>query len=76
VGRAALTVAGALILLASWTGTAPAVGASDPFEAMGVLRPASPVQAPGVVFRTLDGRPVRVGDFPGQPVVITFFTTW
>lgn len=73
MGRAALTVAGALGLLASaWT----AAGAGDPLETMGVLRAAPPVQAPRVVFRTLDGRPVRVSDFPGQPVVLTFFTTW
>lgn len=77
MGRAALTVAGALVLLASaWTTAAPAAGAGDPLEAMGVLRAAPPVQAPRVVFRTLDGRPVRVSDFPGQPVVLTFFTTW
>ncbi len=73
MGRAALTVAGALGLLASaWT----AAGAGDPFEAMGVLRPVPPVRAPGVVFRALDGRPVRVSDFRGQPVILTFFTTW
>ena len=77
MGRTALTVACALVLVASaWTAAAPAAGAGDPFEAMGVLRPVPPLQAPGVVFRTLDGRPVRVSDFRGQPVVLTFFTTW
>ena len=76
MGRAALTAAGALVLLASAWAAAPAAGASDPFEAMTALRPPAPVPAPDVVFRTLDGRAVRTGDFRGRPVVLTFFTTW
>ena len=77
MGRAALTVAGALVLLASaWTAGALAAGAGDPLEAMTALRPPATVPAPDVVFRTLDGRPARAGDFHGQPVVLTFFTTW
>lgn len=76
MGRAALTVACALVLLASAWPATPAAGASDPFEAMKALRPPAPVPAPDVVFRTLDGRPARTGDFRGQPVVLTFFTTW
>jgi len=76
VGRAALTVACALVLLAPAWAAAPAAGASDPFEAMTALRPPAPVPAPDVVFRTLDGRAVRTGDFRGRPVVLTFFTTW
>ena len=77
MGRTALTVACALVLVASaWTAAAPAAGAGDPFEAMQALRPPAPVPAPDVVFRTLDGRVARTGDFRGQPVVLTFFTTW
>jgi len=77
MGRAALTVAGAVILLASaWTAGAPAGGAGDPLAAMTALRPAAPVPAPDVVFRTLDGRPARAGDFRSRPVLLTFFTTW
>jgi cytochrome oxidase Cu insertion factor (SCO1/SenC/PrrC family) len=75
VGRAALTVAGLVLLASTWPAT-PAASAGDPFEAMNALRPSAPVPAPDVVFRTLDGRPARTGDFRGQPVVLTFFTTW
>ena len=76
MGRAALTAAGALVLLASAWAAAPAAGASDPFQAMQALRPPAPVPAPDVVFRTLDGRVARTGDLRGRPVVLTFFTTW
>lgn len=76
MGRAALTVAGALVLVASAWPAARAAGASDPFDVMQALRPPAPVPAPDVVFRTLDGRVARTGDLRGQPVVLTFFTTW
>ena len=71
MGRAALTAAGALVLLASAWAAAPAAGASDPFQAMQALRPPAPVPAPDVVFRTLDGRPVRTDFVSQQELAVT-----
>ena len=48
----------------------------DPLQAMSALRVVPPAAAPDVVFHTLDGRPARLDVFRGQPVVLTFFTTW
>jgi hypothetical protein len=48
----------------------------DPFDAVAIDRVAAPTPAPDVVFRTLDGRQVRVGDLRGQLVLLGFFTTW
>ena len=50
--------------------------ATDPFEAMRVLRPSAPEPAPDVAFTTLDGRDVRVRDLRGKPILLGFFTTW
>ena len=50
--------------------------ASDPLEAMNVLRPAAPAPAPDVVFRSLDGHEARLRDLRGKPVLLGFFTTW
>jgi hypothetical protein len=48
----------------------------DPFDAMVIDRVAEPTPAPDVVFRTLEGREVRVGDLRGRLVLLGFFTTW
>jgi hypothetical protein len=48
----------------------------DPFDAMAIDRVAVPTPAPDVVFRTLDGSEVRVGDLRGRLVLLGFFTTW
>lgn len=48
----------------------------DPFEAMRVIRPAAPLPAPDVTFRSLEGRDVRLADLRGKPVLLGFFTTW
>ena len=65
----------ALVLLLSG-GVAGAAANRDPFDAMVVDRVAKPAPAPGVVFRTLDGREARVGDFRGKLMLLGFFTTW
>ena len=49
--------------------------AKDPFDAMGVDRPAEPFSAPDVGFRSLEGREVRVRDLQGRAVLLGFFTT-
>jgi len=48
----------------------------DPFEVLGVLRPAEPLAAPDVAFRALDGRAARLGELRGKVVLLGFFTTW
>ncbi len=50
--------------------------ARDPFDAMAIDRVVAPTPAPDVVFRTLDGREMRVGDLRGRLVLLGFFTTW
>ena len=50
--------------------------APDLLAAMAALRSTAPTPAPDVVFRTLDGRPARLAELRGQPVLLTFFTTW
>lgn len=65
----------ALALTAGVGGAAEAQGV-DPFEAMRAVRPAAPLPAPDVTFRTLDGQNVRLADVKGKPVLLGFFTTW
>jgi len=50
-------------------------GASDPFAALSVQRPARPVAAPDFVFVTAEGREARLGDLRGRVVFLGFFTT-
>ena len=71
----ALSVAVALAFAISLA-RAPASSADDVFQAMAVLRPAAPEPAPDIAFVALDGRPVRVTDLRGKPVLLGFFATW
>ena len=74
--RRALSVAAvAASVTVAWL-IASAAAATDPFEAMRVLRPSAPESAPDVAFTTLDGRDVRVRDLRGKPILLGFFTTW
>jgi hypothetical protein len=74
--RRALIVTAALGLAFLAPSRAGAEVTRDPFEAMAIDRVTAPTPAPDVVFRTLDGREVRVGDLRGQLVLLGFFTTW
>lgn len=65
-------VAASLVVL----GLAGQARAVDPLVAMGGLRPPASSAAPDVVFTTLDGHEVRVGDLRGKPVLLGFFKTW
>jgi len=56
--------------------TATSADAQDPFGAMAALRVAPPTPAPDVLFRTLDGREVRLRELRGKSVLLGFFTTW
>jgi len=74
--RALSVVAVVALLIVARPGIAPAGQAPDLFAAMEVLRTGTPIPVPDMAFRTLDGRPTRVSDLRGRPVVFTFFTTW
>ena len=75
--RRALMVAAALSFgLLVRLDVAEADATRDPFDAMAIDRVATPPAAPDVVFRTLDGREVRVGDLRGRLLLLGFFTTW
>lgn len=75
--RSALRTTGLLaLLIVPLTVAAHADQQKDPFEAMAVLRSATPTPAPDLPFRSLDGRPVRLSDLRGKPVLLGFFTTW
>jgi cytochrome oxidase Cu insertion factor (SCO1/SenC/PrrC family) len=71
-----LTLAAATVALLSATGVAPRAQERDPFEPMQALRLVSPAPAPDVAFRALDGRPARLSELRGRPILLTFFTTW
>ena len=77
MGRAALTIAAALVLLVAWPANAERAGGEpDVFKAMAVVRPATPTPAPDVAFVALDGHRVRLRELRGKPVLLGFFTTW
>lgn len=76
MGRGALTLAVAVLLLITTIPNRAAVGEStDVFGAMGVHRPVEPFAAPDLAFISLDGREVRLGDLRGKVVLLGFFTT-
>ncbi len=58
-------------LAASGPGDAP----RDPFDTMGVHRPAEPAPAPDLAFRSLDGREARLRDLRGKVVLLGLFRT-
>ena len=75
-GRIELTVGVAVgVLVAALAGEATGGGAPDPFDGLGVQRPAEPTPAPDVAFRSLDGREVRLHEFRGKVVLLGFFST-
>jgi len=67
-------------ILASEFGAGNVLVARKPFKvyawvSRGYYRVGDVIRA-NFSARTLDGRPARAGDFRGQPVLLTFFTTW
>ena len=76
MGRRALIARGLAALLIVAAAGPGAANADDPLTALGVLRPARAAPAPDPAFRALDGREMRLTQLRGQPVVLTFFTTW
>ena len=65
----------ALLLVAAVPLLGQAGGSKDPFDALGVHRPAEPFPAPDLTFRTLDGREARLRELRGKIVLLGFFTT-
>lgn len=60
-------------VLGSWL---PALAQADPLAALNGVSANPPSSAPEIAFRALDGRQVRLEEFRGRPVLLTFFTTW
>lgn len=76
MGRAALRLtAVALLLVVVVPLIAQGGGSKDPFDALGVHRPAEPFPAPDLTFQTLDGREARLRELRGKIVLLGFFTT-
>ncbi|MBI2369196.1 MAG: redoxin domain-containing protein [Deltaproteobacteria bacterium] len=74
-----VTVLG-LLLVAMGQGAAadqpaPARIPAEAAQALKLLQPATPVQAPDFVLRDLEGRRVRLSDHRGQVVMLAFFGT-
>jgi thiol-disulfide isomerase/thioredoxin len=72
---AALVVAGVVVARSgsepssdARDGDQPAVASDTPADA--------PARAPQVVFERFDGRPARLEDWRGQPVVVNFWASW
>ena len=61
-------------VLGSWL--LPALAQADPLAALNGVSANPPSSAPEISFRALDGRQVRLEEFRGRPVLLTFFTTW
>jgi hypothetical protein len=64
-----------MLTLLSLPSAALGQGTKDPFDAMGVHRPAEPFPAPDLVFLTVEGRQARLSELRGKVVVLGFFTT-
>jgi cytochrome oxidase Cu insertion factor (SCO1/SenC/PrrC family) len=60
-------------VLGSWL---PALGQADSLAALNGVSANPPSSVPDIAFRALDGRQVRLAEFRGRPVLLTFFTTW
>jgi cytochrome oxidase Cu insertion factor (SCO1/SenC/PrrC family) len=64
------------LLLGVAAPSAPVPPELHPFTDMSALPVTPPAPAPDVTFHSLDGRPLRLAEFRGRPVLLTFFTTW
>jgi len=64
----------ALALLAVLaTGT---VAHQDAYSQLGAVYPQRVKQAPDFKLQTLDGKPMRLSDFRGKPILLNFWATW
>jgi cytochrome oxidase Cu insertion factor (SCO1/SenC/PrrC family) len=74
--RAGMLTVSLGLLMVTLAGSEAGGAGRDPFEVLGVLRPAKLLAAPDVPFRSLEGREVRLGELRGKVVLVGFFTTW
>lgn len=54
----------------------PAVGAPDPFDALGLVRFESGIKAPDFTLPGLNGTPVSVSSPPDSATLLVFWATW
>lgn len=73
-----LAVVTLLVLGGAWALNRPGAGDSTPVEVMAGDAPAPEVGAPATDFTamTTDGDQIRLSDYAGQPVWISFVATW
>ncbi len=64
----------AVVLVATlWGGSA---FTEDLFEAAGVVRPKTRVEAPAFTLKSLDGTEKSLSDFRGKVILLNFWATW
>lgn len=68
-----LALAGAAALLIS---AAPAAAHGHEWEALHLHRAPPGIRAPDFTLLDLDGRPQRLADFRGRPVLVNFWASW
>ncbi len=68
-----ITVFVSSLFLAPW---ALIQAVEDPIAAAGVFKYSEGTNAPGFIIEDLGGNRVRLKDFRGKVVLITFWTTW
>ncbi|OGL14135.1 MAG: hypothetical protein A3F92_00685 [Candidatus Rokubacteria bacterium RIFCSPLOWO2_12_FULL_71_22] len=69
-------VAAVLLSLLPATHAPAAPALHDAWNAMQLVRPKTPIQAPTFVLEDLRGRPVSLGGLRGRAVVLYFWATW
>ena len=65
-----------LVLPALLIGTGAGSAWADPFEQLGVARPRTVKPAPDFELKDIYGKPVRLSQFKGKPILINFWATW
>ncbi len=75
MGRGAVRLAAVLIVALASLASGTAAQPKDPFDAMAVQRPAEPLPAPDLAFRSLEGPEARLSELRGKVVLLGFFTT-
>ena len=72
-GAALIVVLGAAGVVLAWSGAAPVSGAEQPGQRVAA---GGQARAPRVAFERFDGRPARLQEWRGRPVVVNFWASW